>query len=652
MLTRVLGTIAAAACLSSTLFGDVRLPAIFGDHMVLQRDARVAIWGTADPDAVIEIRADWTDSASVTRAGSDGRWRTWIQTAGAGGPHTLSIRGDGAIDVRDVLLGDVWICSGQSNMEMTVGATSRGFGGVLDHRAELATADLPMIRLFSVERQYGPARFDDCRGGWQACSPRTAEWFSAVGFFFGRRLHQELSVPIGLISSSWGGTVAESWTSEAGLQGMKEFDGGLDLARRMRDDPTAAARQEAEKEASWWAALERAAPASLAAPETDDSTWNEIEVPGVFTTDGLDRFDGVLWIRRYVELPESWAGRAATIELGPIDDRDTTWFNGVRVGGHEGDGAFQVARRYEIPGSLLSGGRNLIAIRVVDTGGTISVGTAPDAMRVFCTGSRDAPVPIGGRWRYRRGTSLDELPARPKAPAFHPNSPTALFNGMIAPIVPFGIKGVIWYQGESNRTRARQYRELFPRLIADWRRHFDQGTFPFYFVQIAPFAYGGDRGEAAQLREAQRHALSVPNTGMVVTMDVGDPRDIHPKNKQAVGGRLALWALARTYGREDLIHSGPLFHAMEIVEGRARLHFEHVGSGLASDGPLTHFEVAGEDRVYVPAEAVIDGDAVVVWSETIAAPAAVRFGFGAADETNLRNREGLPASSFCTDDVP
>ena len=316
-------------------------------------------------------------------------------------------------------------------------------------------------------------------------------------------------------------------------------------------------------------------------------------------------------------------------------------------------GLWNTPRRYEVPASLVRAGANSIVVCAVDTGGIGRVGKEPGDMRLSLAGAENAPaVGLAGAWKVTAGPSLKELGGWPQRAWYHQNSPSSLSNGMLEPLIPFAIRGAIWYQGESNRPRAQQYRRLFPNMITDWRQRWGQGIFPFYFVQIAPFGYGRDQGQAAELREAQLMTTALPNTGMAVTMDIGNPRDIHPRNKQDVAHRLALLARAGTYGERELAAMGPTWRSMEREPGRIRLFFDHA-AGLTSGGeaPRT-FTVAGEDQIFHPAEATIDGESIVLFSDQVPDPVAARFAWGAADEPNLWNGAGLPCSSFRTDDFP
>lgn len=451
--------------LTSIARADVKLPRIFGDGMVLQQQAQVAVWGWADKGEDVSVSLGGASIAG--KADDSGRWSVKLQTPAAGGPHELRIKGKNELVLKDVLVGEVWICSGQSNMEWTVAIS-------LLPEVERETAYHPQIRMIKVSHNPAEKPVDDIQGNWQVCSPQTVSNFSAVGYFFARHLQLELGVPVGMINTSWGGTLCEAWTSREKLAADEAFSEILKRAEKFQ--------------------------------------------PG------------------------------------------------------------------------------------------------------------------------------------------NPNQAAVLFNGMLHPLVPFGIRGAIWYQGESNVSRAAQYHKLFPAMITDWRARFGQGDFPFLFVQIAPFNYGGENVTLPELWDAQLKTLALPNTGMCVTTDITDLRDIHPKNKQDVGRRLALWALARTYGKTDRAHSGPLYESMQVDGGKIRVKFKHAQSGLvargAKDGKLSHFRIAGEDQKFVDAQAVIDGQTVVVSSEQVANPIAVRFAWHGLAEPNFFNGAGLPASPFRSDDFP
>jgi sialate O-acetylesterase len=557
------------------------------------------------------------------------------------------------VTLRDVLVGDVWLASGQSNMEM-------GLTQVEHAEEEVARADHPLMRLFAVPKvaAVGPRATVDAR--WVVCDPKTVAaggWggFSAVAYFFGRRLNSELNVPIGLIHSSWGGTAAEGWVSPEALSTLQEFLPAVrNLERTWADSKKSPADLDRQMD-GWWSDNDpgSAAGRTWADPSFDVSDWKRMRLPQFWEDAGLPGYDGVVWFRRTFELPREWAGRDLRLRLGPVDDRDTTYVNGVRVGSLS---QWDAPRAYRVAASLLKPGLNTIAVRVLDTGVGGGIYGKPGEMRIGPEGDGAAAIPLDGEWSYRASVALGEMKTPPPAQGGNDFSvPVIRYNGMLAPLLPFAIRGAIWYQGETNVGRAAQYERLLPLLIRDWRARFGVGDFPFLIVQLANYlerrAEPAD-SEWARLREAQLHvSQTVPHSGLAVTIDIGDAKDIHPKNKRDVGERLALAALAQVYGRR-LESSGPIYRRMKVEGGRVRVAFDHAGGGLVAKGGggLKGFAVAGEDGHFVRAETEIRGSEVLVWSPQVKRPAAVRYGWADNPECNLYNRAGLPASPFRTDD--
>ncbi len=631
--------------LTPTARSEVRLPAVFGSHMVLQQQDTVPIWGWADPGEKVQVKADWLEQDVEATAAPDGAWRVAVRTPAAGGPYSLTVSGTNIIRLEDVLIGEVWVCSGQSNMEWSFAH------GVFNGEAEVAAANWPFIRLFKVTHAIKPEPQTDCVGTWEVCTPETVKSFSAVGYLFGRELARTLDVPIGLIQSSWGGTPAESWTSEASLRSLGDFNDGLDALKAEREQAGALAERQARESEQWWKTADGLDPGcggKWASVPLEEGEWGTIVVPSPWEEHGLPGFDGIVWLRREVDLPAAWAGRELVLDFGPIDDMDETFVNGTRVGTVQEVGRWQEARRYAVPASAVKAGKNTLAVRVLDTGGAGGLLGKANQLRLYPAGDESGAVSLAGEWRYRVGVALDKLPKYPAGSAIDPHWPSVLYNGMIAPIVPFGIRGAIWYQGESNAGRPAQYARLFPAMIRDWRTVWNRPDFPFYFVQIAPYNYNDTKGNVPALRDAQRRTLDVPNTGMVVTLDIGDVGNIHPANKQEVCRRLGLWALAKTYDRNPGLCSGPLYRSLTVEGNRVRLSFDHVGQGLVAGAPLDNFEICGADGQYVPAQAQIDGTTLLVWSEGVPAPVAVRYAWKDTAGATLFNSAGLPASSFCT----
>jgi sialate O-acetylesterase len=500
-------TVASFLLPVGAVLADVRLPAVIGDNMVLQRGEKVSIWGWADPGEEVTAGVSWSRMKWAVTADKKGEWSFKMDSPKTGGPYKMTISGKNVINLDNIMSGEVWVCSGQSNMAMQVQSSNSA-------TEEIAAADYPNIRLFTVTRKVAQKPLSDCEGSWASCSPETVPGFSAAAYFFGRELHKQLNVPIGLIHTSWGGTPAEAWTRREVLEASADFEPILTRnAQNLANFPRAK-EEYAKKLEDWKQAVEKAKAQGKSAP------------------------------------------RRPRAPLGPDD----------------------------------------------------------------------------------------------------PHSPAGLYNGMIAPLIPYGIQGAIWYQGESNASRAYQYRKLFRTMITNWRKDWGQGNFPFLFVQLANFMETKpEPGDSAwaELREAQTMTLSLRNTGMATIIDIGEASNIHPKNKQDVGKRLALWALAQTY-EKDIVYSGPLYKSMKVDRGKIRLSFDQAGGGLVARGgeALKGFSIAGADRKFVWADAKIDGNTVVVSSDDVANPVAVRYAWADNPVCNLYNKENLPASPFRTDDWP
>jgi len=629
-----------ALCFSLLCLGNVRLPRIFNDQMVLQRDKPISVWGWADANEKVSVQ--FKEQSKQTKADKNGKWAVLLNAEPAGGPFTLTVKGKNTIVISNILVGEVWVCSGQSNMEFTVRSVNHA-------DEEIKRANYPQIRHFLVQKSVSSKPEDDVMGGeWKICSPEDVGGFTAVGFFFARELYNSLKIPIGLIHTSWGGTHVETWTSREAFEGSDEFKTMIAAMPSVNLDELAKQRHDEEK-----AKLKRM---NIILPATDveswkkenfnDDKWNSMELPGLWEQKGLDGLDGVVWFRKSFDIDAQDAAGEGWLELAMIDDSDETFVNGISVGTTN---QYNEKRKYKIPAGVLKTGRNVVSVRVDDTGG--GGGIYGDAKEMKITTGRGSAIRLDGKWSY----NVENISSN--STSVGPNSfPTLLYNAMINPILNVGIRGVIWYQGESNAGRAYQYRKAFPLLIEDWRRHWKQGDFPFYFVQLASF--NADNGTTAhgsawaELREAQSMTLSLPNTGMAVTIDVGESNDIHPRNKQDVGRRLAAIALNNLYGKV-MVFSGPTYHSMKIEENRIRLTFTHIGSGiLVQDkyGYLKGFEVAGADQKFNFAKAWVEGNEIVVSCETVEHPVAVRYAWADdPNDANLFNREGFPASPFRTD---
>jgi sialate O-acetylesterase len=638
------------AALLSTLAGCMLIPSasamelnpLFQDSAVLQCDARVPVWGTGREGEKITVAFAGQNVSGVVK---DGVWKVWLKPmAPNASPQTLTVRGDTTRELRDILVGEVWVAGGQSNMERELGLRG-GQKPIIDWEREAAAAAYPQIRLFYVPHTKSYTPQSTVKGGWKVCSPETVADFSAVAYFFARDLFAARKIPVGIVHSSWGGTPAETWTSETALQKLPDFAEPLAEVKRFTADPSLARRKAEAKQAEWFEKVDRGSKSGAAwsTADLDTADWESMVLPTYLEAGGYPDFDGVIWFRRTFDLPENWDGGDVELHLGGVDDMDTTWVNGEQIGTTNG---WSLSRTYRVPGRLLKRGTNVIAVRVYDAAGGGGIYGGNDAMRlVLQAGDATTSVPLSGEWRCKPGCTMKESGWPPSDFGENPSTPTVLYNGMIAPLLPYAMRGVIWYQGEANVGRERQYRTLFPAMIADWRRAWNQGDFPFLFVQIAPY-----QGMSPEIREAQLFSWKqTKNTAMAVTLDCGDANDIHPTHKQPVGARLALAARALAYG-EKIEYSGPVFESMKTRGAEVVLNFTHLGGGLvAKEGDLKGFTIAGADKVFHPAKAEIRGSTIVISAAHVSSPVAVRYAWANVPEGNLFNRAGLPASPFRTD---
>ena len=634
----------------------MRFAPLFHDHAVLQRGMPLPVWGTATPQQEVIVELAGRRARAV--ASETGAWLVRLPALSAGGPYELVARCAGEeIRADGILIGEVWLCSGQSNMGMRLAAT--GQSGDL--------GDLSRIRLLTVATPACFGRQETVDGRWQHATPETLAEFSAVGGWFGRALQQALDVPLGLINNAWGGTRIQAWMSREALMADPE---GADEVRHYERYVYASEPPPGEEYASM-ADWEQRGPhqdagnsglaAGWAAADCPDQSWQVMPLPRRWQDHGHPG-SGVFWFRRSVELPAGWSGQDLELHLGAIDKHDDTYVAGERVGGlswSDGPATWNTRRVYHVPGRLVGrdGARRLvIAVRArshVFHGGM----TGPAAvMAVHPVDRPQEALPLAGEWRYR--IEQDWGIQTPPTPLWMPgdkNAPWTLFDSRLAPLIPYALRGVAWYQGESNVAESALYRRLLPQLIRDWRRAWGQGDFPFIQVQLAnhqPPSNGPIHSRWAGVRDAQLAALAEPATGLAVAIDVGEAEDIHPRDKRTVGLCLTRWALAETYCRGGL-PSGPLFSgAIVEADGRMRCRFRHATGLRTRDGAMpSHIDLAGPDRVFIRAQAVIDGESLVVWSPEIRRPVAVRYAW--ADNPagcNLINDEDLPASPFRSDD--
>ncbi len=644
----------------------IELPSLIGDNMLLQQKTNVKICGKSAPDAKIEVSASWKVGGK-TIAGKDGKWSVIIPTPEAGGPYTLEISArDTSISISNILIGEVWFCSGQSNMEMPMAGWPPN--DTIMHSARIiASASIPDIRLFNVTKKVSGQPLDECTGKWEVCTPSSVAGFSATAYFFGKKLYDELKIPVGLIESAWGGTPAESWMSADVLEQSGEFV--KEIAKIRESSPlldeyqiwlkshkqveTGPAGQDQWKDLSF---DDSEAPS----PGFDDSSWPSMLLPGLFESVTGD-FDGAIWFRKKVNIPAEMHGKDLVLSLGPVDDMDCTFFNGRPVGSIETSGNYQVDRNYDIPADLVSQGDNVIAVRVLDNQGGGGIWGKPGSMNISVKKNPAKKITLDGEWKYQPVAELvgdrfyvfdiskNEFPSKERPVSISAYMPTTLFNGMVNPVVSFPVKGAIWYQGEANVGRADQYSKIFPLMIQNWRDAWNIKDFPFYFAQIAPYIYSGlDSTELPYLREAQEAALKLPKTGMAVTLDIATVMNIHPPFKEEVGERLADLALSNDYGK-NIPCKGPAFKSFTIDGSILKVSFDNVADGLAAkDGKLSEFEIAGSDGIYRKADAKIVKDEVWVSSPKIDKPLSVRYCWHNGSQASLFSKSGWPASQFRT----
>jgi sialate O-acetylesterase len=611
---------------------------VFGDNMVLQRGKLDTIWGWSDPGDTIRVQID--DNTATATAGPDHRWQVKIQPPAPGGPYTVTITGHRSVELHNVLVGDVWLCGGQSNMGLPL-----RFAKNADE--EIKAANYPDIRFFSVGGHPAYHHVDVIEGNWRVVSPQTADWISAVGYYFARKVQQEIHVPIGLVIDSVGGTPAEAWASAAALRPLHDFDVPLAELDRLKAEN---APEYGNYVTHWYDQYDLGEKANWVASGFDDSTWKQVPIPGGFAELGVPDTPALVWFRKEITLPDPLPAGRAMLFLGEIERMDTVYINGKSVGG-----SAWVENPRVYPAAGLKPGRNIIAIRVLKTkpdGGFLS---KPGDLHL--TLGNQTSLPLAGQWRAR--ISVDARPPQQLPIAYEnwPIMPTVLYEGMLAPIAPLSVTGAIWYQGEQNSPRGYQYRKILPAMIADWRALFAQGDFPFFIVSLPAFTKRSpvpvDGDDWTETRESQAiTAATVPNSCLAVAIDTGDPDNIHAKDKQPVGDRLALCALARYYGK-NVVYSGPTLESVERLPGSLRLHFTHTDGGLAVKGDkLEEFSIAGDDRKWVWADARIDGDTVVVSSPSVPNPTQVRYAWQSNPAATLFNGAGLPAVPFRTDAWP
>ncbi len=639
--------------------GDtLKVATIFGDHMVVQADKAIPVWGWAKPGTKVEVKL--LDAKAVTAtAGKDGRWMAKVSPVKTGQTGTMTVSaGDAKIVAKDVLVGEVWLCGGQSNMDFGVQRSNNA-------KQEIAAANYPQIRMFTVTKANAELPDTDVQGKWEVCSPETVGHFSAVGYFFGREIHQQLKVPVGLIHSSWGGTPVECWMPVKAMKGnalckdLVRRYAAVEEALNASDEEKQQLRAEYAKKIKDYMALakkdypNKGFEQGLAKASYDDAAWKAMQIPNNWenTAKEMRGLDGVVWFRKTVTVPADWSGKELSLKVGKVDDVDVTYFNGEKVGEMGRDSKkFNVQRDYTVPGKLVKAGKNTIAVRVTDSsgGGGIWNGT----LSVSRKDADTKPIDLVGAWKYKVTVAIRPLP-KPANPFSH-FIPSNLYNAMIYPLAPYPIQGAIWYQGESNASRFEQYAFLFPQMIRDWRSLWQDDELSFFYVELANFMGRSDQpggySSWALLRESQRKALELPRTGMATAIDIGNAKDIHPRNKQDVGKRLALSALGVEYGKA-IMHKGPSLKSATPKGDRATLVFNDVADGLKANTPLEKcFGVKGADGEWTWADAkIVSKDSIVLKGKAGTKIVAVSYAWADNPAAPLYNSAGIPALPFNTE---
>jgi len=636
----LLALVSASSALAADPAPLPLLSPLFGEHMLLQRNQPNRLWGWAAPGT--EIKISLSDHHAAATAARDGRWQAQIDPPPAGGPYRFTLDGPQHLEFRDVLVGDVWLCGGQSNLAFGLADSRDGADAVKNSAADA-------IRLFRVAQQAGYTPVPVPRGEWQRCEPAAFTrpgGFSAVAYFFGKKIHAEIGVPIGLIQDAVGGSPAESWMSAASLEKFPGFAAGLAEIERLK---SRGAPVYGNFVMHWFDEFDRGVAGHWSDAALDDHDWKPVSLHDGFAQLDVPETPAVVWFRRELELPGTLPAGPAKLLLGVVEKMDTAWVNGRWIGA---SAWVENPRAYTLPDGVLRPGKNQIALRVLKTARDGGFRSPTDALKL--TLGDGTALPLEGEWRA--ALSVDARPPHPLPLGYEnwPTMPTVLSLGMLQPVAPLALAGAIWYQGEANFTRAQQYRTLLPAMIADWRTLFGRPDLPFYLVSLPAFMARRDQPGTdgwTELREAQALAArTVPHTALAITVDTGDANNIHPTDKQPVGERLALLALKHTYGR-DVVCDGPTFTRAEKFSSALRLHFDHTAGGLIVRGEkLGEFSVAGADHVWHWAEAKIEHDTIVVSSPEVPEPIAARYAWQANPLATLFNAAGLPAAPFRTDD--
>ena len=641
-------TVIFTTLLAFNYYAQVQISSIFTDNMVLQKGINIPIWGRGIPGSKIEIH--FHNQFVKTKVNNKGLWKADLTPENYGGPYQLSIISKDTIKLKNVMVGEVWLCSGQSNMEMPV----EDWGRVKDYKKVVANANYKNIRLLFIPPTLAPEPQKSVENsGWKICNSKNIKEFSAVAYFFGRELYKKLKVSIGLIDVTKGGTPIESWMDRASLKEYPNWQKKINFVHNSNTVVFDSIKKAYKLNYKNWLKRIEAIDLGYTSSEPwykniDISSWKNMKLPSVWEKEGLPNFDGVVWFKKKISIPDNWLNKKLILSLGPIQDYDITYFNGVKVGDQKRRDALSV---YKIPSKLVNKNVCTITVRVLDNYGI--GGIWGNEKYLFIKNEDGNKISLKGNWKYKPTVNINnnenKPPQRPRLDRY----PTILFNGMIAPLINYGIKGFLWYQGESNASsEAYVYRKLFPKLIKSWRQYWGDDNLPFYFVQLANYKAKKDKptdDDWADIRESQGLALNLKNTGMAVTIDIGDSVNIHYKNKQEVGRRLSLIALNKDYGFK-VGYSGPLYNHYKIEQNKIKIYFDFADGLKTNNGkPPAGFSICGKNHKFYWAHAKIENNSVTVWSPKIKNPVAVRFEWASNPDCNLYNKYNLPAAPFRTD---
>ena len=633
----------------------IKMPYFFGDNMVLQRQKPIKLWGTAIPKTAFTVT--FAGEIKKIKVDAAGKWKVSFPAKEAGGPYEIKVISDSSFSFKNILIGDVWLCSGQSNMEWPVSK-------VFNAAYELKNADFPKIRSFTVSKEISTNPLDNApKASWQTSTPENTASFSAVAYFFAKEIQKTQHVPIGIIHTSWGGTNIEPWI---GLKTLEQHPDFKEVAAKFVSEHKnnksieLSQQQYLADTQAWMNTLQKIDSGFIGKWHSltykPDNQWKTLIAPNYWENNGLPDFDGFVWLRKEVTIPKSMAGKPLILNLEILKDYDITYFNGTEIG----RGAWQPGRRiYTIPRELVREGKNLVAVCLENISGPGGFTSRDDSqlwLKELVLSDDPLVIPLSGEWLFKNTLKIGKYPVRPVDPSGNRKKPSVIYNAMIAPFEDLGLKGFLWYQGEANAYDAVQYQKLLPLLISDWRTQFNQGELPFIITQLAGFGtlfQNPVESQWAELREAQAATLKIPKTGLAVSIDVGNPDDVHPVFKQQVGLRMAAEARRLCYGEPDL-QTSPIYESMEVVEKTIHLTFRYARNGLQTkEGNLKGFSIAGDDGKFVWAKARIEGNKIIVWHDEITNPKKVRYAWtGSPVESNganLYNKEGFPASPFRTD---